>query len=62
VNGRDILTIYEYNYWATKRILTASVHSFGSLRGTLVHILDAECAWRMLASTGRITAAKPRRS
>jgi uncharacterized damage-inducible protein DinB len=60
VNIRDILTLYDYNYWATRRILAASVqvspeqflvpttHSFGSLRGTLVHALDAECAWRML--------------
>ena len=60
MNIRDILTLYDYNYWATRRILAASVrvspeqfliptmHSFGSLRGTLVHTLDAECAWRML--------------
>ncbi len=60
MNIRDILTIYDYNYWATHRILAASTHvnlkqfivptahSFGSLRGTLVHILDAEYAWRML--------------
>lgn len=60
MNIRDILTIYDYNYWATRKILTACVpispeqftvptaHSFGSLRGTLVHLLDSECAWRML--------------
>lgn len=60
MNIRDILTLYDYNYWATRRILAASVdlrpeqfliptmHSFGSLRGTLVHTLDSECAWRML--------------
>jgi uncharacterized damage-inducible protein DinB len=60
MNSRDILTLYDYNYWATRRILAASAHvspeqflvptahSFGSLRGTFVHILDAECAWRML--------------
>ncbi len=60
MNIRDILTLYDYNYWATRRILAASTqmrpehfviptaHSFGSLLGTLVHILDAECAWRML--------------
>lgn len=57
---RDILTIYDYNDWATHRILTASPrvstdqfvsstgHSLGSLRGTLVHTLDSEYAWRML--------------
>lgn len=60
MNLRDILTLYDYNYWATRRILAASahvsfeqftgstMHSFGSLRGTLVHTLDSECAWRML--------------
>jgi uncharacterized damage-inducible protein DinB len=60
VNTRDILTIYDYNNWATHRILAASAHvsaeqfqvqsghSLGSLRGTLVHTLDSECAWRML--------------
>ena len=60
MNLRDILTLYDYNYWATHRILAASAdvspeqfilstsHSFGSLRGTLVHTLDAEHAWRML--------------
>src|SRR5690349_6947167 len=56
----DILTLYKYNYWANHRILAAAAnvsqeqfvsqttHSFGSLRGTLVHLLDAERAWRML--------------
>ncbi len=67
MNVRDILTIYDYNYWATNRILTASqplnpkqfttptLHSFGSLRGTLTHILDAECAWRMLCQHNTLT-------
>ena len=60
MNLRDILTLYDYNYWATHRILAAcaavspeqftvsTTHSFGSLRGTLVHTLDAEYSWRML--------------
>ena len=59
MNIQDILTIYEYNYWANKRILAASEKvtekqflapanfPFGGLRGTLVHILDAEFGWRM---------------
>lgn len=57
---RDVFLLYEYNYWATRRILVAAApvsseqftvataHSFGSLRGTLVHTLDAEYSWRML--------------
>jgi uncharacterized damage-inducible protein DinB len=68
VNTRDILTFYDYNYWATRRILAASlhvsleqflapsVHSFGSLRGTLVHTLDSECGWRMLCQHGTLAA------
>lgn len=60
MNIGDVLTLYDYNYWATRRVLAAgarvspeeflapTAHSFGSLRGTLVHILDAECGWRML--------------
>ncbi|MEW6052007.1 MAG: DinB family protein [Candidatus Zixiibacteriota bacterium] len=60
MNIRDIRTLYDYNYWATRQILAAAAHvsseqfvaatahSFGSLRGTLVHILDSECGWRML--------------
>lgn len=59
MNIQDILLIYEYNYWADKRILTASEKAtekqflapanfpYGGLRGTLVHILDAEFGWRM---------------
>jgi len=56
---QDMILLYEYNYWATKRILAASAkvsqeqltaptaHSYGSLRGTLLHTLEAEYAWRM---------------
>ena len=59
MNTQDILIIYEYNYWANKRILAASAKvtekqflapasfPFGGLRGTIVHILDAEFGWRM---------------
>ena len=60
MNISDILTLYDYNYWATGRIVTAGLNasdeqfitpttqSFSNLRGTLVHIVDAECGWRML--------------
>ncbi len=60
MNVADVLFLYDYNYWATGRILAASAyctheqfvrppaHSFGSLRSTLVHTLDSEYAWRML--------------
>ena len=60
---QNILTIYDYNYWANKRLLVASAavsqeqflapaaFPFGGLRGTLVHILDAEWGWRGLFET-----------
>jgi uncharacterized damage-inducible protein DinB len=56
---QDMLTLYEYNYWANGRILAAaarvsqeqfsapSTHGYGSLRRTLLHTLDTEFAWRM---------------
>ena len=60
MNIQDIQLIYNYNYWATRKILEASnkvtedqflapaEFPFGGLRGTLVHILDAEYGWRGL--------------
>ena len=64
----DILLLYDYHYWATRRILSARAqatheqftvaapHSFGSLRGTLVHTLDAEYSWRMLLQHNTLEA------
>ncbi len=53
----EIRLLYEYNYWADRRILTtcakvsqeqyAGSNSYGSLRATLIHTLDAEWAWRL---------------
>jgi uncharacterized damage-inducible protein DinB len=60
MNLQDIHLIYNYNYWANGKILEASKKvteeqflasasfPFGGLRGTLVHILDAEYGWRGL--------------
>lgn len=54
----EILTLYDYNYWANERILQmasqlseaqldAPTHfSAGSLRATMVHTLSAEWIWR----------------
>lgn len=59
MNKNDVKTLIEYNEWANSRILqsaaqvtaeqfTAPAHlSFGSLRGTLVHVLATETIWRM---------------
>lgn len=53
----DILTLYEYNYWANHRTLESvaqvppgeylrdSGSSHGGLHGTLVHIMGAEEIW-----------------
>ena len=60
MNIQDIHLLYEYNYWADKRILdqcenvaqeqfiAPAEFPYGGLRGTTVHILDAEFSWRML--------------
>ena len=57
---QDLRLIYDYNYWATARMLNAagqlSVAQFAapaafphsSLRGTLYHMLESEWAWRMV--------------
>lgn len=58
MNQRDLLLIYDYNYWANRRILQAAEHlrpeeltqelpmSWKSIQGTLGHILSAEWVWR----------------
>ncbi len=55
----DIRLLFDYNYWANRHILTAAAkvskvaflapttHSWGSLHGTLLHILGAEWVWRV---------------
>ncbi len=59
VKKSDVLTLFEYNYWATRLILKAAAGlssqqftaparlSFGSLRGTLVHTYGTEHLWRL---------------
>lgn len=58
MNKQELLTLYDYNYWANERILQAAAKvtlaefvaprsfSHGGLRGTLVHALSAEWMWR----------------
>lgn len=67
MNLQDILTVYDYNYWANKRILAMSAKvtqeqfdkpasfPYGGLRGTLVHILDTERGWRNLLQYNDLT-------
>ncbi|MBI3957263.1 MAG: DinB family protein [Chloroflexi bacterium] len=66
MNIRDILTLYDYHYWANQRILAAAAqsgqeqflaragHSLGSLRALLAHCVDAEYGWRTLWQTGTV--------
>ena len=64
MNKKDLILVYDYNYWATKRLVTTAAKVIqeqfaastgfphGSLRGTLVHMLDAEYGWRILCQEG----------
>lgn len=57
MNKEYFSILYDYNYWANERILRAAEkvsdagfiaptsHSYGSLRGTLAHVLAAEWIW-----------------
>jgi len=58
MNKEHITMLYEYNYWANARVLSATSKlggddftaparlSHGSIRGTLVHVLGTEIVWR----------------
>lgn len=60
----DLLTLYDYNYWATDKLLRQAQNlspeqftadttfCFGSMRETFVHILSAEWVWRMRCQEG----------
>lgn len=67
MNIQDIHFMFEYNYWGNKKILSAcknvtqeqflapADYPFGGLRGTLLHVVDAERLWRILFETQRVT-------
>jgi uncharacterized damage-inducible protein DinB len=71
VNKNDILTLYDYNYWAAARVLDAAAGltpeqltspallSHGSVRGTLVHIFGTEVVWRRRCQEGVSPLALP---
>ena len=60
----DLALLFRYNDWANDRILDAAEKlcaeqlsapsdvGWGSLRGTLVHLMEAEYAWRSLLEDG----------
>ncbi len=72
MNKQDILTLYQYNQWANRKILEAARNvtqeqfladaSFphGGLRSTLTHTLFAEWIWRnRWEGTSPVTRFKP---
>jgi len=71
MNKEDIVTLYEYNYWANARILNATTRvtteqfvapanlSHGSLRGMLVHFFGAEMVWRLRCQEGVSVTTMP---
>jgi len=54
---RDLELLYDYGYWANRRLLDAMAQlapeqftqpvagSYGSIRNTMVHVLSAEAGW-----------------
>jgi uncharacterized damage-inducible protein DinB len=65
----DLITLYDYNYWATHRILNAAralsddqflaptTLSWGSVRDVLAHTLSAEWIWRTRCQEGQSPTA-----
>ena len=64
MDKNDLLLLFGYNRWANTRVLNACAElpaealvvpaqvSFGSIMGTLAHILGAEIAWRQRLQEG----------
>ena len=71
MNKSDILTLFDYNYWANGCMMEAAAKvtpeqfgapaglSHGSLRGALVHIYAAETVWRLRCQEGISLAGLP---
>jgi uncharacterized damage-inducible protein DinB len=68
MHATDLITLYDYNYWANRRILSAvakltpeqflapAAMSRGSVRDVLVHAFDAEEVWRQRCQAGATPA------
>ena len=71
MNKNDILTLFDYNYWANACVMDAAAGvapeqyrapaglSHGSLRGALVHVYAAEVVWRLRCQEGISLPALP---
>lgn len=70
MNIATLATLYDYSYWATGRVMHSTSQAgaeaftasrpelyYGSLRGTLAHILTAEWIWRQRCQEGVSPAA-----
>lgn len=69
MNSGDIELLFHYNVWANDRILDTAAKvsqeqltkpndlGWGSLRGALVHLMDAEYFWRILLKDGVFVVA-----
>lgn len=70
MDTKTLTTLYNYSYWASQRVLDAAHQAgdnafianrpelyYGSLRGTLVHILSAEWIWRIRCQKGASPSA-----
>ena len=63
---QDLRTIYDYNYWANARMVAAgrklsaeqfaapAAFPYGGLRGTLLHLMEAEWTWRLRLQHGTV--------
>jgi uncharacterized damage-inducible protein DinB len=70
----QIAMLYDYNYWANARVLSATTRlsrehftgparlSHGSVRGTLVHVLGTEIVWRSRWQEGVSLSSLPAES
>ena len=73
MQATDLITLYDYNYWANRRILSAAAKltpeqflapttlSWGSVRDVLVHALGAEWIWRQRCQAGATPTSLPAR-
>jgi uncharacterized damage-inducible protein DinB len=71
MNMAEVMTLFDYNYWATARVLQAATnvsldqfvgtpngHTAGP-RATLAHVLSVERLWRIRLETGLSPATMP---
>ena len=71
MHASDLITLYDYNYWASQRILHATAKltseqflaatpmSWGSVRDVLTHALGAEWIWRLRCQEGQAPTSLP---